>query len=85
MKRLWIPTAVAVFMLFILSGCGKDDATAPMAKEYSATMVSQSAGQTITMQIYMKPDSLFEIPSGYKKMTLPGMPGGFKIPGMGTR
>lgn len=42
-------------MLFVI-GCGKDDATAPMAKEYSATMVSKSAGQTITMQIYMKQD-----------------------------
>lgn len=205
MKRLWIMTAVAVLMLVLVLGCGKDEAMAPMTQEYSATMVSKSAGQTITMQIYMKPDkfrtdtkmagtstivrrdlnkvwtvmtaqkaymempgmadaqtqsvedkvkgevsrkkvgsetinghpstkyevttkaddktvqiyqwwaadinfpvktaavdgswsmeykdikignqpdSLFEIPSGYKKMTLPGMPGGFKIPDMGTR
>jgi hypothetical protein len=56
MKRLWIPTAVAVFMLFFVSGCGKDDAMAPMAKEYSATMVSKSAGQTLTTKIYMKPN-----------------------------
>ena len=42
-------------MLFV-SGCGKDETMAPMAKEYSATMVSKSAGQTITTQIYMKPD-----------------------------
>jgi hypothetical protein len=34
-----------------------------------------------------QPDSLFEIPSGYKKMTVPGMPGGMniKIPGMGAK
>ena len=56
MKRSWIMTAAAILMLFIMTGCGKDETMAPMAKEYSATMVSQSAGQTITTQIYMKPD-----------------------------
>jgi len=55
-KRAWIIMAVAVFMLFLVLGCGKDDVMAPMAQEYSATMVSKSAGQTITTQIYMKPD-----------------------------
>jgi len=48
--------AMAVFTLLWMTGCGKDETMAPMAKEYSATMVSKSAGQTITMQIYMKPD-----------------------------
>ena len=56
MKRLWLATAVAVFMLLWMMGCSKDETMAPMAKEYSATMVSKSAGQTITTQIYMKPD-----------------------------
>lgn len=56
MKRSWIMTAAAVLVLSFLLGCGKDEAMAPMAKEYSATMVSQSAGQTITTQIYIKPD-----------------------------
>ena len=56
MKRSWIMTAVAILMLFFMTGCGKDETMAPMAKEYSATMVSKSAGQTITTQIYMKPE-----------------------------
>ena len=36
------------------------------------------------IQIGDQPDSLFEIPSGYSKMSIPGMPGGMsiKIPGM---
>jgi hypothetical protein len=39
------------------------------------------------IQIGSQPDSLFEIPSGYTKMTIPGMPAGMniKIPGMGTK
>jgi outer membrane lipoprotein-sorting protein len=34
-----------------------------------------------------QPDSLFEVPAGYKKMTMPGMPGGMKgkIPGMDAK
>jgi outer membrane lipoprotein-sorting protein len=50
--------AVAVFVLFFMQGCAKDEAMAPMAREYAATMVSQSAGQTITTQIYIKPDKI---------------------------
>jgi hypothetical protein len=46
----------AVLMLFLVPGCGREEVMAPTAQEYSATMVSKSAGQTITMQIYMKPD-----------------------------
>lgn len=53
-SSIFLVTALSV-MLFVI-GCGKDETMAPMAKEYSATMVSKSAGQTITMQIYMKPD-----------------------------
>jgi len=56
MKRLWIMTAAAILVLSCLLGCGKDETMAPMAKEYSATVVSKSAGQTITTQIYMKPE-----------------------------
>ncbi len=56
MKRSRIIMVMAVFMLLWMTGCGKDETMAPMAKEYSATMVSKSAGQTITTQIYMKPD-----------------------------
>jgi len=48
--------AMAIFMLLWMTGCGKDETMAPMAKEYSATMVSKSAEKTITTQIYMKPD-----------------------------
>lgn len=58
MKRLWIMMAAAVLGLSFFLGCGKDEAMASMAKEYSATMVSQSAGQAITTQIYIKPDKI---------------------------
>ena len=39
------------------------------------------------VKIDSQPDSLFEIPSGYKKMTIPGMPAGMKIniPGVNTK
>jgi uncharacterized lipoprotein YehR (DUF1307 family) len=56
MRRYSIFLATVLLVMLFVTGCGKDDATAPMAKEYSATMVSKSAGQTITMQIYMKQD-----------------------------
>lgn len=56
MRRYPIFLATVLLAMLFVIGCGKDDATAPMAKEYSATMVSKSAGQTITMQIYMKQD-----------------------------
>ncbi|HPA16080.1 MAG TPA: DUF4412 domain-containing protein, partial [Desulfobacterales bacterium] len=56
MKGSRIIMAMAIFMLLWMTGCGKDETMAPMAKEYSATMVSKSAEKTITTQIYMKPD-----------------------------
>lgn len=37
------------------------------------------------INIGSQPDSLFEVPSGYKKMTIPGMPAGVKIPDMNTK
>lgn len=39
------------------------------------------------LQIGNQPDILFEIPPGYKKMSIPGMPGGIKIriPGMDVK
>jgi hypothetical protein len=45
-------------MMLFVTGCGKDkeEAKTSMPKEFSATMVSASAGQTVTMKVYMKPD-----------------------------
>jgi hypothetical protein len=39
------------------------------------------------IKIGSQPDSLFEVPAGYKKMSIPGMPGDMKIkiPGMNAK
>ena len=53
---IFLVTALSV-MLFVI-GCGKDKdaAKALMAQEFSATMVSASAGQKVSMNIYVKPN-----------------------------
>jgi hypothetical protein len=39
------------------------------------------------INIGSQPDSLFDIPSGYQKLSIPGLPGGMKIgiPGEGKK
>ena len=68
MKRSWIVLLIALGVLLFMIGCGKGkdeekrdngagkNVKAAMAQELSATIVSTSAGQTIAMNVYMKPD-----------------------------
>jgi outer membrane lipoprotein-sorting protein len=58
MRRYSIILVTTLSLMLFVMGCGKDKdaAKAPMAQEFSATMVSTSAGQKVTMNIYMKPN-----------------------------
>ncbi|MEN6375880.1 MAG: DUF4412 domain-containing protein [Smithella sp.] len=65
MKRSWILTmAAALTMLIFMIGCGKKEehrdikpeTKAPTIRELSATIVTKSGDQTVSMKIYMKPD-----------------------------
>lgn len=58
MRRYSIFLVVALSAMLFVMGCGKDKdaAKAPMAQEFSATMVSTSAGQKVSMNIYVKPN-----------------------------
>jgi hypothetical protein len=59
MKKSWfLMTMAALLMMLFGIGCGKDKGAekASMPREFSATMVSASAGQKVTMQVYIKPD-----------------------------
>jgi len=57
MKSAWLKVALVFCVFLMAAGCGKDKeiAKGPMPQEFSATMASTSAGQTITSKIYMKP------------------------------
>ncbi|MEW6615889.1 MAG: DUF4412 domain-containing protein [Thermodesulfobacteriota bacterium] len=64
MKRSLIVGAMSFFVFLLVVGCGRDkdegitekaEEKAAIAQELSATVVSSSAGKTITMKIYMKP------------------------------
>ena len=65
MKRSWIlMMTAALAMLVLMIGCGKKEEQkdikpemkAPIAQELSATIVTKSGDQTVSMKIYMKPD-----------------------------
>ena len=65
MKRSWILMMAAVLAMLVLTiGCGKKEEhkeikpemKAPVAQELSATIVTKSGDQTVSMKIYMKPD-----------------------------
>ena len=68
MKRSWMVVLMALLVFCFVAGCGKgkdeektDKAEvkakkAAMAQELSATIVNNSAGRTVNMKIYMKPD-----------------------------
>lgn len=65
MKRSWIlMMTAALAMLVLMIGCGKKEEQkdikpemkAPVAQELSATIVTKSGDQTVSMKIYMKPD-----------------------------
>ncbi|MEQ8214665.1 MAG: DUF4412 domain-containing protein [Smithellaceae bacterium] len=65
MKRSWILMMAAVLTMLVLTiGCGKKEEhkeikpemKAPVAQELSATIVTKSGDQTVSMKIYMKPD-----------------------------
>jgi hypothetical protein len=63
MKRTWI-LVLALFVALFVAGCGKDEGKgdkpkdsalkAGMSQEFSAKMVSTSAGRTTTSMMYMK-------------------------------
>ncbi|MEN6331537.1 MAG: DUF4412 domain-containing protein [Smithella sp.] len=65
MKRSWIfMMAAALTMLVFMIGCGKKEEhkditpemKGPAARELSATIVTKSGDQTVSMKIYIKPD-----------------------------
>lgn len=61
MKRFWFAAVLFVLMFLFVLGCGKGNdeikaTKAGMAQEWSATVVSSSAGQAVTMKVYIKPE-----------------------------
>ncbi|MDD2671099.1 MAG: hypothetical protein PHG91_08560 [Syntrophales bacterium] len=60
MKRSWVAAAVLLSTLFFAAGCGTGESGGKTekkaeAQEFSATVVSTSAGQSFTSKVYMKP------------------------------
>ena len=61
MKRLWMKWVMAFVAILLVVSFGKGDGygkdvKSPVAQELSATIVSTSAGQKVTMKMYMKPN-----------------------------
>jgi len=62
MEKSSIFTTVTALLIFVfILGCGKDEESkgkmkSPLAQEFSATVVTKSGGQSVSMKIYMKPD-----------------------------
>jgi len=57
MRKSFYAIVMALCVLLVLAGCGKDQEgmKGPMPEAFSASMVNTSAGQTVTMKVYMKP------------------------------